>query len=77
MTLISKEVNQVMTNRKWLDCTERLVTKSVMSIHYLFMDIYDLAHLLDQAIPDMKGFGESSSKGDNWMDQFFCGGFVN
>ena len=46
--------------------------KSVMSIHYFFMDIYDLAHLLDQAIPDMKRFGESSSKGVNWMDQFFA-----
>ena len=77
MTLISKEVSQVMTNRKWLDCTERLVTKSVMSIHYLFMDIYDLAHLLDQAIHGMEGIGGASSKGDNWMDQFFCGGFVN
>ena len=49
--------------------------KSVMSIHYFFMDIYDLTHLLDQAIHGMEGIGESSSKGDTLSHSIFPGEF--
>ena len=48
-----------------------------MSIHELFIDITDPAHLLYQVIHDMEGIGDTSAEGANWMGQlsvadFFC-----
>ena len=42
-----------------------------MSIHEFFIDRYEPAHLVDQAIHDMKGIGYASAEGDNEMGQLF------
>ena len=43
-----------------------------MYIREFFMDRYEPAHLVDQAIHDMEGIGDARDEEDNGMDQLFA-----
>ena len=56
---------------KNIELDKKIGHKSVMSIHELFMNRDELAHLVDQVIHYMEGIGDASSEGDNGMYQLF------
>ena len=53
---------------KMIELGRNIGHKSFMSIHTFFMDKDEPAHLVDQAIRDMKVIGDASDEGDNGVD---------
>ena len=49
--------------------------KSVLYICELFMDRYEPVNLVDQAIRDMEGIGDTSAEGVNGIYQLFAAAF--
>ena len=47
-----------------------------MSIHELFIDRDEPAHLVDQVVHDMEGIGDTSAEEDNRMGQLFVADFL-
>ena len=57
---------------KMIELDRKIGNKSVMSIWKLFIDRYELSHLVDQTIHEMEGIGDASSEEASGMDQFFA-----
>ena len=60
---------------KMVELDRKIGHKSVMSIREFFMDRDEPAHLVDQAIHDMEGIGDTSAEGANGMDQLSAASF--
>ena len=57
---------------KMIEVDRNIGHNSAMSICEFFIDKNKTAHLVDQVIHDMKGIGDKSAKGSNWMGQLFA-----
>ena len=57
---------------KMIELDRNIGHKSVMSIHELFIDRDDPAHLVDHVIHDMKVIGDASAEGENGMVRLFA-----